>query len=1384
MLAVFVVDRTDDTNAAAAQVCSAAANDCSLRGAITAANATGAADEIQFAASTNGTPFTLTLANAGGLNEDGNATGDLDATAPLTITGNGESFTIIQAGTNDTNGIDKVLALNPLCDAARAFTISDVTIRFGRNTQIFNAPDFSFTGGGVDFCGTGNAGSSLTITDTTISDNKNVNGYGGGLNIDEVAPATSTVTITNSTITSNESEGTGGGINIIGDNVQVTITGSTISDNETVSAFATGSTGGGVEIRPVNINNSDGAPAPTVTITHSTISGNSAAGLVGGGGIAVAAGGAHTVNLHNITVSGNSALADGGGILFDNSSVTLTAVNATITNNRADSDNSGGLDTGGGINKANGTLNLRNTIVAGNFVDPGSTIDDIIAPGVNADFSLIGNTTGAGTITGANNQLNVDPLLGPLADNGGGTLTHALTIDSPALDNGSNALATGAGLTTDQRGTGFARSSDAADVDATNEVDIGAYEAHPTLENVGNQFINTNGSLVLNFNVGDDDLVFDSVIATSSNATLVPNNPANISISGSGSTRTVTVTPAANQSGTTTITLTVNDTLSGSAQSMSDTFILTVSPVDFGDAPDPTYPTLLSNNGARHDLSSTLRLGSLVDAEPDGLPTAGATGDDTNGSDDENGVVISPNLVPGQTATVDVVASEQGVLNAWIDFNANGSWADAGEQIASDLTLAAGLTTLSFTVPLTATTNTTTYARFRLNSSGGLSFTGGASDGEVEDHALVIRAADADKIAVKRGNHFFLDANGNGQWNTYAGGDRQLQFGGTGDVAISGDWDGNGVTEIGVYRSNQFYLDINGNGVWDGAGTDALHTFLTPGVPVIGDWDGDGDDQIGVWQAGVYSLDLNGNGTFDGTGGGDLLYAFGLAGDVPIAGNWDGLGADEIGAQRGNQFLLDANGDGISNVGDLQYTFGLVGDLPVAGDWDGDGIDEIGVVRNGTFFLDANGSGGFEGTAGGDLQQAFGNTGDQPLIGHWSPLAALALVTDTDRLGLRRGSTFFLDANGNGALNAGTSIDRTFSFGIASDIGIAGDWDGDGFDEIGIYRGNQFWLDANGNGVWDGVLGGDRLHTFRNVGDVPLIGDWDGDGDDNLGTWNAGFFYLDLNGNNVWDGGAAGDVRYTYGLTTDTPLAGDWDGDGADEIGVHRGFRFYLDASGNGVWNGQIGGDIENAFGVAGDVPVTGDWDGDGSDEIGVQRSNVFHLDRSGNGVWDNSTGGDLTYTYGDPGDQPLHGKWEPVSPSFLMADGGPAEVASQAPPLTADALAPILQQATILWTNYGLSAAQSQMLAAVRFEIADLPGAQLGVSSGGTVTLDADAAGYGWFVDPTPADNSEFESGSPSGMDLLSTVLHELGHELGFDHDSDIEAMHETLAAGTRRLL
>ena len=806
---------------------------------------------------------------------------------------------------------------------------------------------------------------------------------------------------------------------------------------------------------------------------------------------------------------------------------------------------------------------------------------------------------------------------------------------------------------------------------------------------------------------------------------------------------------------------------------------------DFGDAPLP-YPVRLAADGAAHEIGGLLKLGTFVDSEANGTHSAAADADDTTGApDDEDGVVFGSNLVVGQTGSVTVTVSAAGKLNAWIDFNSNGNWSDAGEQIFTDQALSAGSNPLTFLVSAAATVGANHAARFRLNSAGGLSFTGPAIDGEVEDYLVTLQSP-PDKIGVKHGNQFRMDANGSGQWNGTLGGDWLFEFGAANDVPLAGDWNGDGFDEIGVYRGNQFWLDANGNGVWDGvAGGDRFYTFRNVGdKPLVGDWDGDGDDDLGTWKDGFFHLDLNSNGVWDGEAAGDVRYTYGLATDTPLAGDWDGDGDDQIGVHRDNNFFLDVNGNGVWNgvPADRQITYGLSGDTPVTGDWDGDGADEIGVRRANVFYLDVNGNGVFNDAAGGDLQWSFGVSSDTPLIGRWraNPL----VVTGNDKLGVRRQTTDFEDANGNGDLETSTEGDRQVTYGLASDVGIAGDWNGDGFDEVGVQRGNQYFLDQNANGVLDGA---DVTATFRNAGDKPLVGDWDGDGDDQIGSWNAGNFYLDLNSNRVWDGAGAGDLRPTFGLPTDTPLAGDWDGDGDDEIGVHRGNEFWLDANGNGVWDGVSGGDRHVTFGIAGDTPVTGDWNGDGTDDVGVKRSNVYYLDANGNDVWNGIAGGDLQYVYGLATDQPLRGKWRPVS--ALMAAGGPASSSGEAAPLTPDALAPILQQAIVLWADTGLSSSQSQTLGSVQVGIADLPGAQLGQSLGGTILIDRDAAGYGWFVDPTPADSSEFSDPqslipNPQSLDLLSAVLHELGHELGFEHDDDIEAMFETLAAGTRRLL
>jgi GEVED domain len=165
--------------------------------------------------------------------------------------------------------------------------------------------------------------------------------------------------------------------------------------------------------------------------------------------------------------------------------------------------------------------------------------------------------------------------------------------------------------------------------------------------------------------------------------------------------------------------------------------------LDFGDAPDPAYPTLLVNNGARHTLVAGVMMGPQIDVESDGQPNATATGDDLNpaiGPDDEDGVTFTTSLVLGGTANVDVTVSIAGFLSAWIDFNANGSWTDPGEMIATTLAVTAGVNHVTYSVPTSpAGVAGSTFARFRFTTvQTALAPTGLASDGEVEDYAITI----------------------------------------------------------------------------------------------------------------------------------------------------------------------------------------------------------------------------------------------------------------------------------------------------------------------------------------------------------------------------------------------------------------------------------------------------------------------------------------------------------------------------------------------------------------------------------------------------------------------------------------------------------------------
>jgi hypothetical protein len=262
----------------------------------------------------------------------------------------------------------------------------------------------------------------------------------------------------------------------------------------------------------------------TLLMTNCTFAGNSARGGKGGDALGIAgdggAGGTGdgaalynqgTLTLVNSTFSGNfSTGADGGvgstggnggsadgGCIFNHG--TLTLVNCTVSANSVVSGNGGSGDADGGnggdsrggglFHDAASSSMIQNTIVAGNSATGGSggsggATDgangsgfgpDVFSSGAVASlgYNLIGNATDSSGFGATGDQLNVDPKLGPLADNGGPTKTTALRVGSPAIDKGK-----GFGLTTDQRGQ--PRPYDDQNIpNATggDGSDIGAYEA-------------------------------------------------------------------------------------------------------------------------------------------------------------------------------------------------------------------------------------------------------------------------------------------------------------------------------------------------------------------------------------------------------------------------------------------------------------------------------------------------------------------------------------------------------------------------------------------------------------------------------------------------------------------------------------------------------------------------------------------------------------------------------------------------------------------------------------------------------------------------------------------------------------------------------------------
>ncbi len=498
-------------------------------------------------------------------------------------------------------------------------TVTVTGCTFTDNIGQYNGGGF-FNGGtatvtGCDFtnnsslsCGGIFNENSIVVSDSTFTGNSASNG--GGFSSDGNA------TVSDSTFMANSASSDGGGL--YNDGTTLVVSGCTFTGN--AAAY-----GGGL--------GNDNVPLmSSATVVNSTFTGNSATnnggGLYNDGGGGYGSGGYYTFGgpllLTNCTVSGNTSQSDGGGI--DN--------------------NPYGAPVGQGSN----TLTLNNTIVAGNSC--ATTIDNDLFGDLQptSGFNLIGDGSGIINLDdleqpAANNLIGtvadpMDPMLGPLASNGGPTQTMALVPGSPAIDAGSSALAidpaTQQTLAYDQRGAGSPRI-------LGQSVDIGAYEYEPLGQTISFSTIadQTYGVAPITLNATATSGLPVSFALISGPATL------------SGSVLTITgagdVVVEASQTGNTTYSATaaVDESFAVSPAPLTITAAADLSMVYGAMVPALSYTYTGLVNGDTSDplsggLTTTATSSSSVGTYPITLGTLAATGNYTIGTFNAGTLTVTP----------------------------------------------------------------------------------------------------------------------------------------------------------------------------------------------------------------------------------------------------------------------------------------------------------------------------------------------------------------------------------------------------------------------------------------------------------------------------------------------------------------------------------------------------------------------------------------------------------------------------------------------------------------------------------------------------------------------------------------------------------------------
>lgn len=271
-------------------------------------------------------------------------------------------------------------------------------------------------------------------------------------------------------------------------------------------------------------------------------------------------------------------------------------------------------------------------------------------------------------------------------------------------------------------------------------------------------------------------------------------------------------------------------------------------------------------------------------------------------------------------------------------------------------------------------------------------------------------------------------------------------------------------------------MDRNANRVFDPP-TETTVWGSTGDIPVRGDWNGDGIDDLGVYSGGAWFLDLNGDGSFDPA---TEVRGWGEAGWRPAPGDWNGDGVTDLGVvSPDSTWFRDLNGDGLFDPATEVLGWGSAGDRPVVADWNGDGADEVAVYSGGVWFLDLNGDGVFDPAT---EIKGWGEPAWIPLPGDWNGDGVWDLgVVSPDMV-------WFRDLDGDMLFNPAT---EAAGWGSPGDIPLRADWNADGRHDLGVFSAGVWIADFNGNGVWEPAAG-EMVGGFGQAGDTPLPGRWGG----------------------------------------------------------------------------------------------------------------------------------------------------------------------------------------------------------------------------------------------------------------------------------------------------